>query len=125
MTFTLRLVVTVISLLTTAMILRKIRKSQLQIEDSIYWIGFCLILVVFALFPRVPDALSKLAGTYTTANFIYLAVIFLLIVKLFRMTLTMSKLESQIRRLTQELALDRHERKKNNRETEEKEHGTD
>ena len=110
MTITLRLVVTVISILTTAMILRKIRKSQMQIEDSVYWIGFCLLLVVFALFPKVPDVLSGFAGTYTTANFIYLTVIFLLIVKLFQMTLSVSKLEAQIRRLTQEMALARHAR---------------
>ncbi|MCR5370991.1 MAG: DUF2304 domain-containing protein [Clostridium sp.] len=124
MTFTLRVVVTVISILTTAVILKKIRKSQMQIEDSIYWIGFCLVLVVFALFPKVPDVLSGLAGTYSTANFIYMAVIFLLIVKLFRMTLTVSKLESQIRRLAQEMALERreHEREMSG---EEKEHGTD
>ena len=124
MTFTLRVVVTVISILTTAVILKKIRKSQMQIEDSIYWIGFCLVLVVFALFPKVPDVLSGLAGTYSTANFIYMAVIFLLIVKLFRMTLTVSKLEAQIRRLAQEMALERreHEREMNG---EEKKHGTD
>ena len=124
MTFTLRVVVTVISILTTAVILKKIRKSQMQIEDSIYWIGFCLVLVVFALFPKVPDVLSGLAGTYSTANFIYMAVIFLLIVKLFRMTLTVSKLEAQIRRLAQEMALERreHEREMN---SEEKKHGTD
>ena len=106
MTITLRLVVTAASILTAAMVLRKIRKSQLQIEDSIFWIGFCFILVVFALFPRVPDMLSKLAGTYTTANFIYMAVIFLLIVKLFRMTLAISKLESQIKRLGEAPGLD-------------------
>lgn len=137
MTITLRLVVTAASILTAAMVLRKIRKSQLQIEDSIFWIGFCFILVVFALFPWVPDMLSKLAGTYTTANFIYMAVIFLLIVKLFQMTLAISKLESQIKRLVQDLALERHGRDSgeeypvressglSERKTEEKKHGTD
>ena len=89
MTMTLRIVVIVVSVLTTAMILRKIRQSKLQIEDSIFWIGFSSILILFSVFPCVPDFLSRLAGTYTTANFIYLAVIFLLILKMFHMSIKM------------------------------------
>ncbi len=105
MTMTLRIVVIVASILTTAMILRKIRQSKLQIEDSIFWIGFSSILILFSLFPGIPDVLSALAGTYTTANFIYLAVIFLLIVKLFHMSIKMSQLETKIKELAQEMAL--------------------
>ena len=81
MTPTLRVVLIVVSILTTFMIMRKIRQSKLQIEDSIFWLGFSSILIVFSIFPGLPDLLAELAGTYTTANFIYLAVIFLLIVK--------------------------------------------
>lgn len=113
MTLTLRIVLIAASVLTTAMILRKIRQSKLQIEDSIFWIGFSSILILFSLFPCVPDFLAHLAGTYTTANFIYLAVIFLLIVKLFHMSLKQSQLESKLRELVQEMALaetDREER---------------
>lgn len=86
MTPTLRVVLIVVSILTTFMIMRKIRQSKLQIEDSIFWLGFSSILIVFSIFPGLPDLLAELAGTYTTANFIYLAVIFLLIVKMFHMS---------------------------------------
>ena len=72
MTVTLRIVVIIVSVLTTAMILRKIRNARLQIEDSIFWIGFCAMLILFSLFPGLPDLLSRLAGTYTTANFMWL-----------------------------------------------------
>ena len=87
MTPTLRVVLIVVSILTTFMIMRKIRQSKLQIEDSIFWLGFSSILIVFSIFPGLPDLLAELAGTYTTANFIYLAVIFLLIVKMFHMSI--------------------------------------
>ena len=110
MTMTLRIVVIVVSVLTTAMILRKIRQSKLQIEDSIFWIGFSSILILFSVFPCVPDFLSRLEGTYTTANFIYLAVIFLLILKMFHMSIKMSQLETKIKELAQEMALSEHER---------------
>ena len=112
MTPTLRVVLIVVSILTTFMIMRKIRQSKLQIEDSIFWLGFSSILIVFIIFPGLPDLLAELAGTYTTANFIYLAVIFLLIVKMFHMSIKQSQLETKIKDLAQKIALDENERGK-------------
>ena len=112
MTPTLRVVLIVVSILTTFMIMRKIRQSKLQIEDSIFWLGFSSILIVFSIFPGLPDLLAELAGTHTTANFIYLAVIFLLIVKMFHMSIKQSQLETKIKDLAQKIALDENERGK-------------
>ena len=112
MTPTLRVVLIVVSILTTFMIMRKIRQSKLQIEDSIFWLGFSSILIVFSIFPGLPDLLAELAGTYTTANFISLAVIFLLIVKMFHMSIKQSQLETKIKDLAQKIALDENERGK-------------
>ncbi len=61
MTPTLRVVLIVVSILTTFMIMRKIRQSKLQIEDSIFWLGFSSILIVFSIFPGLPDLLAELA----------------------------------------------------------------
>ena len=112
MTPTRRVVLIVVSILTTFMIMRKIRQSKLQIEDSIFWLGFSSILIVFSIFPGLPDLLAELAGTYTTANFIYLAGIFLLIVKMFHMSIKQSQLETKIKDLAQKIALDENERGK-------------
>ena len=79
MTLLLRIVLIVASVLTTVLILRKIRQSKLQIEDSLFWIGFSFMLILFSVFPIVPTVLAELAGTYSTSNFIFLFVIFLLI----------------------------------------------
>ncbi len=116
MTVTLRILLIVASVLTTILLMRKIRHSKLQIEDSIFWIGFACILIVFSLFPAVPDFLSGLAGTYTTANFIYLFIIFLLIVKMFYMSVKMSQMETKIKDLVQEIALDENARRAHKKE---------
>ena len=105
MTPTLRVVLIVVSILTTFMIMRKIRQSKLQIEDSIFWLGFSSILIVFSIFPGLPDLLAELAGTYTTANFIYLAV-------MFHMSIKQSQLETKVKDLAQKIALDENERGK-------------
>lgn len=109
MTSTLRIVLIIVSIVTTIMIMRKIRQSKLQIEDSIFWIAFSSILILFSIFPVIPNLLARLAGTYTTANFIYLAVIFLLIIKMFHMSIKQSQLETKIKDLAQKIALDENE----------------
>ena len=48
MTPTLRVVLIVVSILTTFMIMRKIRQSKLQIEDSIFWLGFSCCILTFS-----------------------------------------------------------------------------
>ena len=110
MTLMLRIVLIVVSVATTILIMRRIRQSKLQIEDSIFWIGFSFILILFSIFPQLPAILARLAGTYTTANFIFLSVIFLLIVKVFGMTLQMSQMESRQKELVQRIALDQKDR---------------
>ena len=69
MTPTLRVVLIVVSILTTFMIMRKIRQSKLQIEDSIFWLGFSSILIVFSIFPGLPDLLAELAGNVHDCQF--------------------------------------------------------
>lgn len=106
MSIALRGCLTAASLLTTILMLQKIRKSKIQIEDSIFWVVFSGILIVFSIFPSVAYRISDLVGTQSASNFIFMLVIFLLLVKVFSMTVRMSRLEMQLRELVQQMALD-------------------
>lgn len=105
-----RVVLIVVSVVTMAYMLRKIRQSKLQIEDSLFWVFFSAVLVVFSLFPKAADACAQLLGIYSTANFLFVSVSFLLLVKLFGMTLHLSQLESRQKELVQKMALDQKEK---------------
>lgn len=106
MTVTLRGVLIVVSVLTMLMIMRKIRLSKMRIEDSVFWIGFSFLLILFSLFPKAVYLVSDLAGTQTPVNFIFLAVIFVLILRMFRLTVKLSELETKVRDLVQKMAID-------------------
>lgn len=106
MTIMLRIVLIAASLLTTAMIIRKIRQSKAQIEDSVFWVFVSAVFIIFSVFPRTADFLSRMAGTYSTSNFIFLFVIFLLLVKVFSLTLRISQLETKQKELVQRIALE-------------------
>ena len=116
MTLMLRIVLIAASFLTALTVMRQIRQAKMRIEDSIFWIGFLGLLTLFSLFPQIVYWMSDLSGTQTPVNFIFLFVIFVLIVRMFRMTVKISQLEAKVRELVQLLAIEDHAK----REKEEK-----
>ncbi|MCI8465130.1 MAG: DUF2304 domain-containing protein [Lachnospiraceae bacterium] len=112
MTTVLRVVLILMSLLVGVVMLRKIRHSKAQIEDAMFWMFFSLLLILFSVFPKAATWLSKLVGTMSTANFIFLLIIFLLLVKSFSMSMRISQLETRVKELVQRIAMEDHELKK-------------
>lgn len=110
MTVIFRVILVIVSILTMAFMMRKIRQAKVQIEAALFWVIMALILVVFSLFPAVADACAHLLGIYSAPNFLFLFMIFLLIVKVFGMTLQMSQMESRQKELVQRIALDQKDR---------------
>lgn len=109
MTTVLRGVLILMSLLVLVIMVRKIRQSRAKIEDSMFWVFFALLLVVFSVFPQAANWLSDLVGTMSTANFIFLLMIFLLLIKCFSMSMRISQLETKLKELVQRIALDDNE----------------
>lgn len=112
MTATLRIVLVVLSIATGAWIVSYIRKAKLKIEDSVFWLFFALFLIIISIFPEIIDFGARIMGIQSSQNFLFLAIIFILIVKIFRMSIKMSQLESKLQTLAQNVALDRHDKEK-------------
>lgn len=106
MTTTLRVALVLVSFMTLYLMMRKIRQAKVQIESAIFWIVLALVLVVFSIFPSVADWAARMLGIYSTANFLFLFAIFLLIVKVFYMTIHISQLETKVKELVQQMALE-------------------
>ena len=77
MTVIFRVILVIVSILTMAFMMRKIRQAKVQIEAALFWVIMALILVVFSLFPAVADACAHLLGIYSTPNFLFLFMILL------------------------------------------------
>lgn len=101
----LRMILILASAGTMAMMIQKIRKAKLQIEDAIFWVLVSLMFVVFSIFPPVADFLAHMLGIYATVNFLFLFIIFLLLMRVFSMTLRISQLETKLKELVQKMAL--------------------
>ena len=79
------------SLVTAWYILRRVRQAKVQIEDTIFWLLFSAALLILAIFPGI--------------NFVYVVIIFLLLAKQFFMSIRLSQLDSKVRILTEQVAL--------------------
>lgn len=109
MSLALRIALIVASLFVTVFVMKKIRKAQLEIDGAIYWIVFALLLLVISIFPGIAIAASKLLGIKSPANFVFLVMIFLVLVKLFQVSIDLSIQKHRLNHLVQKLALLNHE----------------
>lgn len=105
----LRIVILIGCLITAVFVFRKIRKSHFVIEDTLFWIFFCLMLLILSAFPKVSYFFAELMGFKAPVNFIFVAFIFLLVVKVFLLSVKLSKTETKLNNLIQKFAIDKFE----------------
>ena len=93
------------ALLTFWFILRKIRKAEVTIADSTFWFLFALSLVVMGVFREVPFFFADLFDIESPANFVFVYVIAVLVIREFYTTVEVSQLRAKERSLVQNEAL--------------------
>ena len=116
MSIILRIALIVFSFLALVFTLRKIRKTQLDIDDSIYWIISSVLLLVLSIFPDIAIYASELLGIESPANFVFLFFIAVILIKLFSLSIEISVLRTRLNRLVQKLAIKEAELNKENNE---------
>ena len=107
MTTGMRIFLIIGSVLSCAYVLRRIRKSKMRTEDSIFWIFFSVVLVILGIFPGIADWLARLLGVQSTVNLVYLVIIFLLLIRVFIQDQKAARTEAQLVHLIQTYAIDR------------------
>ena len=107
MDIVLRAVLIVVSIIATRELLVRIRKSRMQIEDSVFWVLLAFLCILLALFPRVLYFFTDLLNMRSPANLLFMFMIALLLYKCFQMSMHISVLEERIRTLAQNQALEK------------------
>lgn len=101
----LRISFIVCALLMLFFVMRRIRKSSLEIDDSIFWLVLAAILIVVALFPQLAYAVSDLLGFASPSNFIFACGIIVLLVRTFTQDQKIAVLKRKLVRMAQQDAL--------------------
>ena len=105
-----RVILILVAVVTIFFITRKIRKSQVALEDSILWFVLAFAFLIVSIFPQIFDLLAELTGVFSTTNFVFMFFIAILLVICFNLSVRNSQAETKIKELTQEIAIEKFER---------------
>ncbi|MCM1499254.1 MAG: DUF2304 domain-containing protein [Clostridium sp.] len=109
MSVMLRVLLIGMSVLSLFYVIWKIRHSKMQIEYALFWIILSLGIIMLAIFPEIIYWVTVKVGGVSPVNFVYLFIITILLLKTFMMTIEISQLETKVKDLVQQIALDEKE----------------
>ena len=107
MSLALRIVLLVSTVLVFIIMLRSVKRAKMRIEDTLFWAGLMVLILILAIFPQIASALSDLMGFMAPVNAVFLFFIFVLLMKAYSLSRTTSELETKVKELTQQIAIDR------------------
>ena len=107
---TLRIFLRLVAVVTLLFGVRKLRKSALEIIDSIFWVFLAVLLIVVAAFPQLVFWVTGVFGFDSSSNFVFFCGILVLLARLFTQDLKVATLKRKLTTLTQTEALKEHER---------------
>ncbi len=105
MDMTLRILLLVLSLLFLAFVLLRVRRGRYLLKYSLIWIVLSLLGVVAAIFPNWVYALAYALGFSVPSNFVYFVLIGLLLVSNLFVCGILSRQETLLKSLTQEISI--------------------
>lgn len=105
MSMVLRSVLLVAAMFSCGWIIHRIRKAQVRLEDTLFWIMAAVILAILGLFPEVSYWMARMLGIQSPANFIFFIMICLLFEKLLTMSILHSQIEEKYISIAAEMAL--------------------
>lgn len=105
MSLALRASLIVCSLVILFFVMRRIRKSGLEIADSIFWLLTAAALIVIAVFPQIAYWAADLLGFDAAVNFVFCCGIIVLLVRTFTQDQKICELKKKLVRMAQSEAL--------------------
>lgn len=113
MSYILRYLLIIGSVLSLIICFKKIEQSKLKVSDSIGWIIGCIILIFMSIFSNVVEWISAKIGFMAPVNFIFFAFIVFLLIQLFSYKIKISELNEKLKNIDHYIALkEQKERKK-------------
>lgn len=105
MSLSLRLFLVASAVIVLIFVSRKIAKSKFDVSDSLFWLFISVGLVLVAIFPQIAFFFSSLLGFQSASNFVFLAVIALLLYRELSIQGELVALRRKVTSLVQEIAL--------------------
>ncbi len=101
----LRVALIIMSVITFFFVMNQIRRSKIEIGESLFWIVMSVILVIISIFTQIPAFFSRLLGIQSPSNFVFLVAIFFTMLKLFTLSIEVAKEKQRMKSLIENVAL--------------------
>ncbi len=124
MSLRLQIIIIVCMILALIYIGRRVATKRLEFKFGIAWSFIVVVIMVFAIWPKLLAMVAHLLGIYDPVNMLAFVGIVLAIFAIFSLMMEVSKQSEQIKRLTQELAIlrkDEHDNSEKAKESKESE----
>ena len=95
----------IVSILVIIYIIASIRKGELSIQSSFFWIIFCIAMIILSIFPYSIDWFAGLIGVSYPPALLSLGGIVLLFIVVFKQNKKIDGLEKRINTLSQEISI--------------------
>lgn len=102
---TLQLTTLLLGIGLSAVILFLLRRDHLQFGHGLFWIGAAAAAAVLGWWPGLIDHVARVAGIAYSPAFLLLAAVIVLLVKALHADIVNTRIERQVRRLNQRLAI--------------------
>ena len=107
MSIALRIILLVSAIAVAIFMLRNVKRAKMRIEDTLFWVALTALVLLLGIFPQIVGFFSTALGFASEQNFVFLFFIFVLLVNGYFTSRTNSDLETKVKELTQQIALDR------------------
>lgn len=84
-----------------------VKKSRFRAQETFFWILTSMVFILLCVFPDIAEWMASALGVSSPVNLVYLVVIFLLLIKIFRMERKLADTEHRLTHLIKRLAIDR------------------
>lgn len=93
------------ALLFCLLVFYLVYKGKLKEQYAILWIVLSLVIVFFSIFRSYLDVLADFFGVYYAPSLLFIFAFLILLLILIQMSVVVSNLKENIKKLTQEIAL--------------------
>jgi hypothetical protein len=100
-----QIITIVLNLLFISYIARLIIKGKLREEYAIIWCLCTLVLIFFSFWRQGLQVMANLFGVFEPPNLVFTGFIFAILIYLLHLSVVLSKLQNNIRNLSQEISL--------------------
>ena len=111
MSITLRILLIICSVISFILCIKKIKKSELKIENSVIWLLGSILLILMSIFSGAVSWVSSALGFEAPVNFVFLCVIGFLLIEVFLDNIRISKLDEKVKDLNHYIAIKENEEK--------------